>query len=151
MCMRKSVNIILSKNIRAMRWYHDGVECVLGSKSLENELFWTIVNVLVVSPVIQRFNNCMCYNFNISVRTNYQINICTSSNECSTFIQETPVTHLQQSKIKPLASQPIYSYIQIQAMARGVKIFDAHARKCATPTMIIPYPPENKPPPPFQQ
>ena len=34
-------------------------------------------------------------------------------------------------------SLPAYSHIQIQAMARGVKIFDAHARKCATPTMII--------------
>ena len=44
-----------------MCWYHDGVERVLGSKSLENELFWTTVNVLVVSPVVQRFNNCMCY------------------------------------------------------------------------------------------
>ena len=101
------ITLFLSKNIRTMRWYHDGAERVLGSKPLENELLWTIVNVLVVSPVIQRFNNCMCYNFNISVRTNYQINICTSSNECSTFIQETPVTHLQQSKIMPLASQPI--------------------------------------------
>ena len=100
--------LFLSKNIRAMRWYHDGAERMLGSKSLENELFWTIVNVLVVSPVIQRFDNCMwCYNFNISVRTNYQINICTSSNECSIFIQEAPVTHLQQSKITPLASQSI--------------------------------------------
>ena len=44
-----------------MCWYHDSTERVLGSKSLENELLWTSVNVLVVSPVVQRFNNCMCY------------------------------------------------------------------------------------------
>ena len=48
-------------SLRAMCWYHDGAERVLGSKSLGNELFWTTVNVLVVSPVVQRFNNCMCY------------------------------------------------------------------------------------------
>ena len=44
-----------------MCWYHDGTERVLGSKLLENELLWTSVNVLVVSPVVQRFNNCMGY------------------------------------------------------------------------------------------
>ena len=73
--MRKSVNIF---SLRAMCWYHaslgpsprwegpgdeanhDSTERVLGSKSLENELLWTSVNVLVVSPVIQRLNNCMC-------------------------------------------------------------------------------------------
>ena len=55
--MRKSVNI----SLRAMCWYHDSTERVLGSKSLENELLWTSVNVLVVSPVVQRLNNCMCY------------------------------------------------------------------------------------------
>ena len=60
------ITLFLSKNIRAMHWYHDGAERVLGSKSFESELFWTIVNVLVVPPVIQRFNNCMCYNFNTS-------------------------------------------------------------------------------------
>ena len=48
-------------SLRAMCWYHDGAERVLGSKSLGNELFWTTINVLVVSPVVQRFNNCMCY------------------------------------------------------------------------------------------
>ena len=40
---------------------YDSTERVLGSKLLENELLWTSVNVLVVSPVVQRFNNCMCY------------------------------------------------------------------------------------------
>ena len=58
--MRKSVNIILVFALY-MCWYRDGTERVLGSKSLENELLWTSVNVLVVSPVVQRFNNCMCY------------------------------------------------------------------------------------------
>ena len=51
----------LLTSLRAMCWYHDGAERVLGSKSLGNELLWTSVNVLVVSPVVQRFNNCMCY------------------------------------------------------------------------------------------
>ena len=58
--MRKSINIIFIQKIyiHAMYWYHDGTEHVLVSKSLENELFWTTVNdiVLMVSPVIQRFN-----------------------------------------------------------------------------------------------
>ena len=31
--------LTLFKNIRTMCWYHDGAERVLGSKSLENELF----------------------------------------------------------------------------------------------------------------
>ena len=31
--------LVMDNNIRAMRWYHDGAERVLGSKSLENELF----------------------------------------------------------------------------------------------------------------
>ena len=50
-----------------------GAEHVLGSRSLENELFRTTVNVLVVSSIIQRCNNCMCYKLFIhvqNVRTN---------------------------------------------------------------------------------
>ena len=59
--MRKSINIFVQKIyniIHATYWYHDGTEHVLVSKPLENELFWTTVNdiVLMVSPVIQRFN-----------------------------------------------------------------------------------------------
>ena len=39
--------------------------------------------------------------------TNKLSNICASLNKCSTFVQETPVVRLQQSRITPLASQPI--------------------------------------------
>ena len=52
-CANPLANIFI---ILSMCWYHDGVERMLGSKSLENELFWTTINVLIVSPVIQRFN-----------------------------------------------------------------------------------------------
>ena len=41
---------------------------MLRSKSLENELLWTSVNILVVSPVVQRFNIKLYV-----LRTNYQI------------------------------------------------------------------------------
>ena len=50
---------LLIFSLRAM--YHDSTERVLGSKSLENDLLWTSVNVLLVSPVVQKLNNCMCY------------------------------------------------------------------------------------------
>ena len=56
--MRKSVNIILVFALCAGN--HDGAERVLGSKSLGNELFWTTINVLVVSPVVQRFWGVAC-------------------------------------------------------------------------------------------
>ena len=45
---------LLIFSLRAMCWYHDSTERVLGSKLLENELLWTSVNVLVVSPVVQK-------------------------------------------------------------------------------------------------
>ena len=48
-CANPTVNIIL---VFALCRYHDGAERVLGSKSLGNELFWTTINVLVVSPVV---------------------------------------------------------------------------------------------------
>ena len=51
---------------------HDGTERVLGSKSLENELLWTSVNVLVVSPVVQIKGSislivCATNNFNVKL------------------------------------------------------------------------------------
>ena len=48
---------LLIFSLRAMCWYHDSTERVLGSKSLENDLLWTSVNVLLVSPVVQRLIN----------------------------------------------------------------------------------------------
>ena len=126
---------LLIFSLRATYWNHDGTECVLGSKSLENELLWTSVNALVVSPVVQIKGSiiiCATNNFNVKL----PINICASLNKCSTFVQETPVIHLQQSRITPLRSFPAYSHVQIQssqAMPRDARNFYAHTRNVPHP------------------
>ena len=61
---------LLIFSLRATCWNHDGTERVLGSKSLENELLWTSVNVLVVSPVVQINGSiivCATNNFNVKL------------------------------------------------------------------------------------
>ena len=73
--------------------------------------------------------------------TNKLSNICASLNKCSTFVQETPVVRLQQSRITPLASQPIsIAHVQIQstqAMPHDAKIFMRMREMCHTHIIII--------------
>ena len=73
--------------------------------------------------------------------TNKLPNICASLNKCSTFVQETPVIHLQQSRIMritPLASQPIAtSQFKAQAMPPDARIFMRMRKMCHTHIIII--------------
>ena len=120
---------LLIFSLRATCWNHDGTERVLGSKSLENELLWTSINVLVVSPVVQIKGSiivCATNNFNVKL----PINICASLNKCSTFVQETPVIHLQQSRITPLRSFPAYRPIARDVIIEfycSIRKINAHA------------------------
>ena len=66
--------------------------------------------------------------------TNKLSNICASLNKCSTFVQETPVIHLQQSRITPLASQPIAtSKFKAYRPCHVTRRFYAHARNVPHP------------------
>ena len=71
-----------------------------------------------------------------------KFNICASLNKCSTFVQETPVIHLQQSRITPVASQPIPRRLghvpwPTQAIPRDARIFMRMRKMCHTHIIII--------------
>ena len=74
--------------------------------------------------------------------TNKLSNICASLNKCSTFVQETPVVHLQHAVQNHATSFPayIYSHVQIQstqAMPRDARIFMRMREMCHTHIIII--------------
>ena len=129
-CANPLTLLIIIFSLRAMCWYHDSTERVLGSKSLENELLWTSVNVLVVSPVVQIKGSIIVCATNKLPKL---YTICASLNKCSTFVQETPVIHLQQSRITPLRSFPA-SKFKAHRPCHVMRGFLFACAKCATPT-----------------